>query len=441
MARSVIRPKQPAVTRVLPHIQNKKYAVPDSYYQVALIMQDSYGVETYATLDERQGFVKIRNADGGSTYFLTDANGGFNVLHGARMQAALDDNPEAALAVIMTTGVNDLTKLRQSTAIGGVTVADLQQTTLDITAQCVAANTLPIYSDIPLPNVWPPQLNGEIDVMMEFNAWISQYCADNGFQFIGIYNMFCAQDGSGIKPEWAQSDGVHLNDKGDQVLADMTLECIKTSRAASKRIPVPESRDAFYFDGSLAKFDPLVYDNSQAGVIQLAAVLSGQQGYLLSGNNDNNRMSVNSVTGDRFARANRAASVQIEGPINVVVGDEVDIHRLEWDGAVGTGTTSYYINDELQGSVATGAGTADVINMGARSNPDGTSTSIPWTGVIANFGYWIGTTDPSGGEATANHYYKMDEGANTTFFDSGTDAAINGEISTVGAGLWVKVPI
>lgn len=226
---AIVRARQPALTRVLPHQGNRRFYVPNYLAGDFLLTGDSWteysvGTGAYADfLSETESFTFTNQGINGST--VSDATGPSPLA--LRIGAELAAQPGLKACVVCTGGGNDI--IRKWNGLNTITLANIQSGIAFIANAIVSAGAVPILADIPTTSLYDPDPLDCLGLIADVSAWMRDYCADNGYPFIPLYTTFC--DGAaGIKDEYGGLAATHLNIAGQQLLAQMVLQALRQVR-------------------------------------------------------------------------------------------------------------------------------------------------------------------------------------------------------------------
>ncbi|MCP4929394.1 MAG: LamG domain-containing protein [Gammaproteobacteria bacterium] len=200
-----------------------------------------------------------------------------------------------------------------------------------------------------------------------------------------------------------------------------------------KRLSGPLSgRPVFVFDGTTSRILTGISDTDGPGAWEAygySAVDTGNTQQLISAGNINSvyrSSATNQISGRRSASWGGVANGSQEL--------ELDLWRMEWDGAAGSAAEQrLYKNGELIGTFTVGAdATLKDIEIGGVNNFDGR-----WPGVIANVKIWQTTSDTS---TAPEYFWKINEGTGYNIINSGTAGAAGDCFITTGTGYWASWP-
>lgn len=221
---SIVRPRQPALTRVVPHQGNRRYYVPqDGVPKKVLTVGDSWGnlggVPDYNDyLQTSPGFAKYNQNLSGSTW----ADSSATYCWADDIETYLDFHLTYRVVPYVTCGINDLDRL--SSALNTITLADLQTATTTIEAATLARDMIPIFSDAAGSSNFNAAAN---TIANEYSAWMAEFCHDRGYVFIPLRGMFIESDA--IIPALARNS-LHLNEAGCKILAQAVRNAIYRAR-------------------------------------------------------------------------------------------------------------------------------------------------------------------------------------------------------------------
>lgn len=217
---SVIRPYQPGITRVLPHAQNRKYAIPNNrplgrFTTPVVFLGDSilsgnggYQAGNWETpadyVPSLPRLSQYNEARGGATLDVIDTNFATDV----------DAHPDAT-SIIMDGGLNDIEV--------GDTLAQMQASVISIFGKA-AARDLPImYCLCPPYEDSPTWTAAKGQLVRDFNSWIQGYCNETGNTYVDTFTKSrdpARPNGDYRRPEYEPAPGtgqyVHLNQYGSE---------------------------------------------------------------------------------------------------------------------------------------------------------------------------------------------------------------------------------
>ena len=210
---TIIRPRQPALTNVLPHPGNRKYAIPRRWAGTVfrvLMTGDSFTDRSnvpapyYSENLRYQPLTQYDDAEAGQ--LLSVLASGY--------AAALAANPDANLLLVQG-GVNDLLSGAVTTLAGLTDSIEAINTDQD-----AAGITKRIFLDIaPFSghSLWTPAME---TIKEQYNAWLADRCAANNWVLVPMSTILAdPNDATAINPDYDYGDGLHVNQAGAEHLA------------------------------------------------------------------------------------------------------------------------------------------------------------------------------------------------------------------------------
>jgi len=221
---AIVRKGQPAITRILPHMQNRRIAAAQNMAPVKVLFTgDSWTDNTgfpdvcdYLPASVVGGFEWVNEGIAGSP--LADISGAGSLE--ARISGELSThNPD--VVIITTAGIND----------GWVNTspAALEAAAQSILDDCRAAGAVPVFVNPPMVSNYPGA--AVANALQWRNDTLPAFCAANNLPQAGCRGIL--GDDSGIFAQYAR-DTSHLNKLGHDVLRQVIYQAIKviSSRAA-----------------------------------------------------------------------------------------------------------------------------------------------------------------------------------------------------------------
>jgi len=215
---SIVRNRQPALTRVVPHQGNRRYAVPQHIGPVNLLLvgdswtDDTYSHGQYPAVLPPGDRITVVNEGAAARPFTNTYAGSVE----AGMAGWLSANPATDIAVVCSTGINDI-----GTA---VTDAALQDAANSVIADCAAANAKVIFVGMIRSSSWAGARNTQAN---DFDVWLRELCAVGGHGSVPCVGTVC--NDSQILATYAE-DPTHLNQAGANVLAGVIMGVIKATK-------------------------------------------------------------------------------------------------------------------------------------------------------------------------------------------------------------------
>jgi len=213
---AIIRKGQPGITRILPHWQNRRFAVPEAIGPItALLSGDSW---TNWAQDEYPNYLPTGariswNNEGIAATPLATVSGGSSLQ--SRIASELSTHSPDVTA-ICSSGINDIA--------AGTTAAQLLTAVQAIQGSIESANSKAVWVGVPIVSTWTAS---QISEALTHNYNLAEYCADNGIPFVPLVGLI--GDETEIFTRY-QYDVSHLNAAGCKVLAGAVMGAIKATK-------------------------------------------------------------------------------------------------------------------------------------------------------------------------------------------------------------------
>ena len=218
---AIIRKGQPGITRIVPHWQNRRFAVPESIGPVNLLLvgdswtDDTYSHGQYPATWPTGDRITVVN-EGVSSLPISAAAGGSNSME-STVAGHLSSNPETDICVVCSGGINDFSV--------SVTNDEITDAAKAIYASITAAGAKMVMVGLPRSSSWVSNGNNgrAEDIEEEYRSWFSA----RGVPFVPLKPLI--SNDSGIYTAYAE-DPLHLNEEGAAVLGQAILQAVKATK-------------------------------------------------------------------------------------------------------------------------------------------------------------------------------------------------------------------